>query len=360
MFESFTPISKETWLKKVEAELKGKTLESLNWESAGLSFSPCYHQEDAIQISPLGKATPGNTWEIGAYIYVEEAEKAQERALEALKHGAKALYWDFSTKKPSISVATLLRDIQPEWISMTWNLPADQVGAITRQLILWVKEQGFSPEKVSCTVPYFPEQNDLWESLRTQWPVCQPSIGLPVLGKYGEAETVEYLAGLLFQGNAYLESMSRDSAPKICFSLELGDSFYLNLAKIRALKSCWLQVQQAWDSKWIHFPAIEVHHTARTIGEDAHHNKIQASAQAFAAVSGGADRLYIYPSDLREHPAGTPFSRRIALNTQHLMQVESYMDQVADPAAGSYFLEAITQQLAEASWKRFQEKTKGQ
>ena len=74
-----------------------------------------------------------------------------------------------------------------------------------------------------------------------------------------------------------------------------------------------------------------------------------------AAVIGGAQRLYIYPSDEIKDGLGTPFAQRIALNIQHLMQLESYMDRVVDPSAGSYYIENLTNQLAEAVWKKFKQ-----
>jgi methylmalonyl-CoA mutase len=75
-----------------------------------------------------------------------------------------------------------------------------------------------------------------------------------------------------------------------------------------------------------------------------------------SAVIGGASRLYIHPSDSFKDENGTSFSRRIALNINHLLQQESYLDRVIDPSAGSYYLETLTDTLAEKAWEKFQEK----
>ena len=140
---------------------------------------------------------------------------------------------------------------------------------------------------------------------------------------------------------------------QIQFSITLGDSYFLNIAKIRALKLLWQQVLSAWNIQQNSISNIEVHLTTITQTEDENYNKIKSTAQAMAAVIGGANRLYIYPSDEFKDDLGTPFAQRIALNIQHLLQLESYLDRVIDPAAGSYYIENLTDLLAKNAWKRF-------
>ena len=86
-----------------------------------------------------------------------------------------------------------------------------------------------------------------------------------------------------------------------------------------------------------------------------HTNKIRATTQAMSAVLGSVDMLTIAPSDAL-NAESSDFSRRIARNVQHLLQMESYLDKVADPAAGSFYIEKLTNQIAEAVWEKFQEK----
>ncbi|MEM9992405.1 MAG: methylmalonyl-CoA mutase family protein, partial [Bacteroidota bacterium] len=71
-----------------------------------------------------------------------------------------------------------------------------------------------------------------------------------------------------------------------------------------------------------------------------------------SAVVGGTDRLTILPADFDKQ---NTFTTRIARNVQHLLQLESYLDRVGDPAAGSYYLETLTDKLAVAAWQKFQQ-----
>ena len=80
---------------------------------------------------------------------------------------------------------------------------------------------------------------------------------------------------------------------------------------------------------------------------------IRTTTQAMAAVIGGVRRLSLLPADAFGGDS-TPFTRRMARNVQHLLRMESYLDRVVDPAAGSYYLETLTEQLAERAWRQFQ------
>ncbi len=82
---------------------------------------------------------------------------------------------------------------------------------------------------------------------------------------------------------------------------------------------------------------------------------IRAATQALSAVIGGADRLYVLPSNAALGEESSAFSRRIARNVQHLLQLESHTDKVIDPAAGSYYIEKLTDKLTEQAWAKFQE-----
>jgi methylmalonyl-CoA mutase len=101
-------------------------------------------------------------------------------------------------------------------------------------------------------------------------------------------------------------------------------------------------------------PPIEAQLAPTVQTSDPNYNIIQSTTQAMAAIIGGVDRLTVLPSDAFQG-ATTDFSRRIARNVQHILKMESYLDWVADPAAGSYFIEKLTLHLAEAAWNSFQQ-----
>ena len=101
-------------------------------------------------------------------------------------------------------------------------------------------------------------------------------------------------------------------------------------------------------------PALAVSFRPNAYTDDLYTNMIRATTMSMSAVLGGAARLTVLPYDAgREALATYPqaFSRRIARNVQHLLKMESGFDQLSDPAAGSYYIETLTRQLADQMWR---------
>src|SRR5690606_19484509 len=122
----------------------------------------------------------------------------------------------------------------------------------------------------------------------------------------------------------------------------------------RALKILWANVLEAYGVK-VQMPFIEVHFAPESQDNNINTNMIRAATQALSAVIGGADRLYVLPANAALGEASMSFTRRIARNVQHLLQMESHVDKVFDAGAGSYYIEKLTNILAEKAWAKFQE-----
>ncbi|MFM2268850.1 MAG: hypothetical protein RL757_2291, partial [Bacteroidota bacterium] len=142
-------------------------------------------------------------------------------------------------------------------------------------------------------------------------------------------------------------------AAQLQVSIEIGKSYFLEIAKIRALKILLATIFRAYGAS-VERIFIDAQVSARTQSAAVHQNKIVATTQAMSAVLGGSNRLTIAPSDAILGEPSSPFSRRIARNVQHLLAFESYLDQVEDPAAGSYYIEQLTEQLSQRVWQQFQ------
>ena len=167
------------------------------------------------------------------------------------------------------------------------------------------------------------------------------------------------LKDTLQHANTYLSKLEEkglsvaEIARTMEFSISIGKSYFVEIARLRALKLLWLNVLQAWNAP-LEFPAITVQYQPETYTDELYTNMIRATTMAMSAVQGGATRLTVLPYDVnRESQAKYPatFSRRIARNVQHLLKMESALDAVADPAAGSYYIETLTRQLSEEAWR---------
>lgn len=361
LFKEFENIAKQEWLAKVEKDLKGKPLESLNWTlSDGIMLSPFAHSED-LKGSPI--AIPNNRhsnqWNIGVRIKVSNFKQANKAALSLLENGATALYFELEQTPNHAELSELLHEINLEWISINFKIHQPSWERITSNFIKIIKEKGENPSEVRCSFQF--KNNDI-SDMEAFKNVIQklPKAQLLTIPSKHEKDAVSELSKTIFAANKALIQLNekgfdlKNAHKTIQFSIELSDNYFLNIAKIRALKLLWQNILSAWDKDLKNESPIQVHLSTLTQTDDENYNKIKATSQAMSAVIGGADTLYIHASDEVKDGKGTAFGQRIALNIQNLMQLESYMNRVADPAAGSYFIEGLTEQLAEAAWSKFQ------
>lgn len=175
------------------------------------------------------------------------------------------------------------------------------------------------------------------------------------------AHAVQELGILLASGVAYLRALEvlgvspSAAAGRVVLTLPVGRDVFMELAKLRAARLLWARVLQA--SGVVDAPATLVHAVGsdRTLTvKDAHVNMLRSTTQAFAGMLGGADVMALPSWDARLDSAGER-GARVARNTGLVLALESHLDAVVDPARGSYFLDALTQELCTRGWGFFQE-----
>jgi methylmalonyl-CoA mutase len=176
----------------------------------------------------------------------------------------------------------------------------------------------------------------------------------------GGSEAQE-IAAALSAGICYLRALkgaglaSGDAARAIAFTLSVGADVLLETAKLRALRLCWARVLEAAGVPETG-RAARIHAVSSRrmmTRHDAWTNMLRTTAACFGASAGGADAITVLPfTDALGRP--TPFGRRIARNTQLILMEESNLGRVIDPAGGSWFVEKLTRDLAEAAWGEMQ------
>ena len=149
---------------------------------------------------------------------------------------------------------------------------------------------------------------------------------------YAIAEGVEKLA-------------AAPQTPEIEFVFAAGPSYFIEIAKLRAARLLWAQVLAAFANSACRM-RIHVRTPRRNKSTyDRYTNLLRATTEAISAAVGGCDSLTVEPFGFDSH---------LAENVQHILQDESHLDAVADPAGGSYYLEALTDSLAREAWKLLQ------
>lgn len=178
----------------------------------------------------------------------------------------------------------------------------------------------------------------------------------------GGANAVQEIGYAVSTAIAYVRELQQrgldinDIAGHIRFSFSLGSNFFMEIAKLRAARMIWAQIVEAFGGNK-EAQKINVH--ARTsfftkTKYDPYVNMLRTTTEAFSGVVGGVDSLQVgcFDEAIRH---GDEFSRRISRNTQLLLQNECNLVQPVDPAGGSWYIETLTQQVAEKAWAVIQQ-----
>lgn len=359
LFLDFSPLSAEKWQEKALKELKGKPLEDVQWQ-----LQSFYRKEDLV-----GKTTSpnfirdDNNWEIGEIIEVEDAKTTNTRALDALANGVNAPCFHWSHSPSTSDLELLLAEIEPAYISTHFNISSGTL-PLLKSFYEIQHQQGRDTEQLNGSINGQVENGKARiQLLRFAMERLPRFRVLTIDGKdhfTGSENVVNELTALLTQASdALYETQQAEIAPaelaaRMQFRVYIGTSYFVELAKLRALRLLWPLLLQGYGIEAELAAAIEVHFAASTQVEDRELNLIRASTQAMSAVLGGADRLNIIAPDAFSGGAD-PVARRMARNIQHILQMESYFNRVIDPAAGSYYIEMLTDKIARAAWEGFQQ-----
>ncbi len=363
LFSEFPPISKVDWLRQINKDLKGKPLEELNWQAPnGLVVTPFVHADD-FEILPAPIYRPEQSWEICEDIKVSDLATAKRQALDALEAGAEGLCFCLDGPLEPDQFGQLLEGIHLDFIGLHFRGAgvAANPGMVLGNLERLALQRGISSTQLRGSLDYNPVPvsrivdwcylADLLEYAREKF----PQFKLINVSTSKENE----LAGLLRNANVYIQKLTERGIPVsevtqfMQFSVSIGKSYFIEIARLRALKLLWFNVLKAWDAP-LKSPVISAEFQPEMYSDDLYTNMIRATTMAMSAVQGGATRLTVLPYDAgREEQATYPpaFGRRIARNVQHLLKMESALDEVQDPAAGSYYIETLTRQMAEKAWE---------
>ncbi len=363
LFAEFPPVTKAEWFAKIEKDLKSRPLSDLNWtQIPPLSLNPFVHAEDFIeQPEPILDNRSANTWAISEDIEVTDFAAANKQTLAALMAGVNAPRFVFDTYPTENQLAKLLENVELDYISTHFQAKTDNRSPLSF-LKSFKNIAGEKAAELKGAVHYDPFANggsDVTEATALiNWAAENLSnfVVITVNSERFNQNTegvVSELSNALAAGESYIKQLTNNGLAidkiqnRIAFRFQIGSSYFVEIAKLRAFKLLWGNVLSAYHALPT-TPCLFAFTSPIKRHEDVNIHKIQATTEAMSAVIGGIETLTVAPSEASD------FGRRIARNVQHLLSMESYLDRVADPSAGSYYIEKLTEQLAEAAWREFQ------
>jgi len=389
LFSEFPPVSTEKWTEKIVTDLKGADFEKkLVWKTnEGFSVRPFYREED-IEGLKIAESLPGefpyvrgtkkdsNEWYVRQNIVVKDFKAANEKALDILNKGVTSL--GFKICKEAISkenIAVLLSGILPECIELNFTTCKMQSVKLINVLLEYFKEKNYDLTKIQGSIDIDFIGVTLNKGIvKAEWiqqmvAAIQATQDLPsfkviavnahCLNDAGSFISQE-LGYALAWGNELMNQLTeagisaKEVAEKIKFNFGIGSNYFMEIAKFRAARWLWAEIVKAYG---VPDESAKMNIFAQTSSfnqtvYDAHVNLLRTQTEAMSASIAGVDSMLVSPFD-QSFKASDDFSERIARNQQLLLKEECHFDKVVDPSGGSYYIETLTDSIAQEAWKIF-------
>ena len=407
------------WRARAAKELRGGDLDGLTWQTPeGIAVKPLYTATDLEGLETLD-TLPGfapflrgpratmyanRPWTIRQYAGFSTAEESNAFYKEGLKAGQKGLSiaFDLATHRGydsdhprvvgDVGKAGVAIDSVEDMKVLFDGIPLDEMsvsmtmnGAVLPVMASYIvagEEQGVPQAKLAGTI-----QNDILKEFMVRNTYIYPPApsmrivadiiehtarhmpkfnSISISGYHMQeagATCVQELAFTLADGVEYVRTALQrgldidDFAPRLSFFFAIGMNFFMEVAKLRAARFLWARLMS------VHAPKNPVSLTLRThcqtsgvslTEQDPYNNVVRTAIEALAAALGGTQSLHTNSFD-EAIALPTPFSARIARNTQLILQNETGVTKVVDPLAGSYYLESLTASLVAEAQKLIDE-----
>jgi methylmalonyl-CoA mutase len=390
LFSEFQAPTKQEWLDKIEVDLKGADFQKrLVWRTnEGFNVQPFYRREDLKDLK-TPEALPGefpfvrgnkkdtNEWYVRQNIAVVDAKEANAKALDILNKGIDSL--GFRIKGSDVSaefIETLLKDIYCEIVDLNFRTCPRHALELAKIIDAYFTKKGFDKEKLSFTVGFDPieamltkgkdvtellaEGPKIVEALKDYPKAHVMTVHTETLNNAG-AYIVQELGYALAWGNEYLQQLVDAgvdvdlAARQMKFYMGVSENYFMEIAKFRAARLLWAQIVKQYEPKNDSSCKMTINATTSTYNMtvfDSYVNLLRSQTEAMSAALGGVHSMVVTPFDAPYEKA-TDFSERIARNQQLLIKEEAHFDRIVDASAGSYYIEHLTDALAQEGWKLF-------
>lgn len=341
-YHPFQKPSKEEWQQKL-----GDSAQKVFNLSPSVKAPVFVHQQDKLDLPTLAKETDNN-WNIASLVHADSSQRMNIDGLLALKNGADELVFHLR-KLPQIDA--LLKEIELPMIVTSFCVPsmgAKKVTQLVQSLAQHTQSKNWSKLQGSIQYNPFSAANRLRPNTTEYWTTVHdlfPSFKSLTLTQDRSLDIELAYAKIINQAQKLLNTKDENLIiSKIQIKLIAQKNTISTIASVRAFKFLWLNFLKD-NQLTLHLPDIFMVLDNMEWTDDINQNRILATSQALASVIAGCDHLMI-PYEKKD-----VFSARIARNIQHILKMESHLDQVVDPAAGSKQMDALTQALILATAK---------
>ena len=338
------------WVTKIENDLKGASIEDLRWSiDEKIDILPYQHFENHKGDQRI--ANSNNGWLIGETFRLRTDHKSLNRELLlALKNGVNAPELIISKALTLSDYDELFREIILDYISP--SLVFDQLDVLTESILeldQYLTTANLDKNHNQLRIHYSGSQNDLipiFKKLGTIYPgwkfftffesTKEEDISKSISSTKLLNETIAFITR-----HQLLEKVNT-----VSWRIKSGPSYYTELSRLRAMRWCWGLFLESVQIEDYSEPFMDMSINIET--ENPNKALISATIETLSALQGGVHKISVTPDTGTEN---FQEYQRLGRNIQNIMQLESKLDKVSDPAEGSYYLEMLTEKIAAAIWK---------
>ena len=362
LFNEFEEVSAKQWKQKIQFDLKGADYnDTLVWQSLeGTHVKPFYHKDDfKTSFSPI----PGQPehWCIAQSIFIDDEGIANTLALDAIDRGAEAIY--FSTEK-EFDASQVFQGFPFGKVTIYFNFQLLGVDFMSKLLSFLSEKNAVVYYNIDLlgnlarNGNWFHNQKRDHELLEKM--VCS-NHSVPILsidsGLYQNAgaSIVQQLAYALAHANEYLNHFHdvTSSSFHVTFKVTVGSNYFFEIAKIRALRKLYAVLASEYGiEESCHIIAMPSKRNKTLY--DYNLNMLRTTTECMSAILAGADTICNLPYDSLYHKSNE-FGERISRNQLLILKAECYFDMVSNPSDGSYYIESLTEDLAEKALELFKD-----
>ncbi|WP_264803159.1 methylmalonyl-CoA mutase subunit beta [Cytobacillus sp. NCCP-133] len=388
MEERFPEQTVEDWKQSAEKTLKGKSIDLLSRNTyENIKLKPLYSKEDAeaaalsqypgiadFRRGPHAAGYLSEAWRVAQKISAASVEELSKKLHEAVEKGQTSLAFQSDQLENPKDINRAIGNLYQKY---PFSLETNK----NQQLLIEELSKLAESEKVSGYIAKDPlaiaaegksndrsidDLYDQWADVFSMSAAKMPQLKTVLVNSSvyhnGGASAVQELAIAIASGVNHLQyflhhGQSIDTIlSKMIFKFSIGSNFFMEIAKLRAAKVLWDKVASSYgaaeESRQMVIAAETSYFTKSAF--DPYVNMLRAGCEAFAAVLGGVQYLHVSPYNAPEAD-GSPFSDRIARNTQLILREEAHLLKVSDPAGGSWYIEHLTNVLIDKAWALFLE-----
>ncbi|CAM1366592.1 Heterodimeric methylmalonyl-CoA mutase small subunit [Tenacibaculum sediminilitoris] len=358
LFDEFKGVTPAEWKQKIQVDLKGADYnDTLLWKTEeGITVKPFYTKEDRTNTKVN---TPTKGFAICQYINIEDEEKANLFAINSIQRGANAI--EFNAQK-EFDYKLLLKEIDTKETTLyfTFNFLSS---AFVKELAKFINSRNcyFNIDIIG----HLASSGNWYSNLKSDHTLLEKiikttentiCINASIYQNAG-ATMVQQLAYTLAHANEYLNYFGSSVANNIHFNFSVGSNYFFEIAKLRAFRILWDSLLKEYNTKSTTHIFAQPSSRNKTI-YDYNVNMLRTTSECMSAVLGGANTVANSSYDKIFHQPNE-FGERISRNQLLILQQESELAEAQNIADGAYYIETITQQLAQKALEVFKLIEKG-